>query len=102
MASLRDHQGVVLDKFNGLYQRGDVDSTPLDHFADGENFKLVGDSSFRTRDGIDISQDVNVPLSNVKRIYNYPTQIGNTLIVLTFDTVTGYGNIYHIKDSTTV
>jgi hypothetical protein len=35
-----------------------------------------------------ISQDVAVPLSNVKRIYNYPTPTGNTLIVLTYN-VTG-------------
>jgi len=98
---MRDHKPVTIDKFNGLYQRGDADNTPLDHFADGENFKLIGDSSFTTRDGIGISQDVNVPLSNIKRIYNYPTQIGNTLIVLVLDSF-NIGHIFHVVNSTLV
>lgn len=83
MPSIRDHQGITLERFNGLYQRGDLDTTPLDHFADCNNIKLIGDSSFRTRDGIGITQNVLVPLRNIKRIYNYPTQTGNTFIVLT-------------------
>jgi len=97
---LRDHEPIVIDKFNGLWQRGDVDNTPLDHFSDCENVKFVGDSSFRTRDGIGISQDVSVPLSNVKRIYNYPTQTANTLIVLIVDG--DDGKIYHVVNATTV
>lgn len=98
---LRDHQPIVIDQFNGLWARGDVDNTPLDHFSDCENIKFQGSSSFRTRDGIGISQDVLVPLLNVKRIYNYPTPDGNTLIVLTIDDV-GNGQIYHVVNSTTV
>jgi hypothetical protein len=83
MPSMRDHQGIVLEKFNGLYSRGSTDTTPLDHFADCNNIKYIDDSSFRTRDGIGITQDVLVPLRNIKRIYNYPTQTGNTFVVLT-------------------
>lgn len=97
---IRDHSGIVIDKFNGLYDRGDVDSVPSDHFTDCQNVKYIATSSFGTRDGVGISQDVAVPLSNVKRFYNYPTQTGQTLIVLTIDGTDG--NIYHVVDSTTV
>src|ERR1700681_327809 len=94
--SVRDHTGIPIDTFNGLWNRGDVDTTPPDHFSDGNNFDFVGGSSFRTRPGIAISQTVLVPLSNIKRIYNYPTQTANTLMVLTADEITGAGNIYHV------
>lgn len=98
----RDHEAIVLDSFNGLWSRGDPDRTPLDHFQDSENIKHIGSNSFGTRDGIGISQSVTVPLSNVKRIYNYPTPTRNTLIVLTYDDVVDKGKIYHVVDSTTV
>ncbi len=97
----RDHEPIVIDEFNGLWDRGDVDNTPLDHFSDCENVKFVGSSSFATRDGIGISQDVNVPLDNVKRIYNYPTNTGNTLLILTFNDATNTGSIHHVVNATT-
>lgn len=100
--AVRDHQGVVLDKFNGLWSRGDADTTPIDHFSDCDNIDFVAQSSFKTRDGIGISQSVLVPLTNIKRIYNYPTQTGNTLIVLTYDYIAGIGSIYHVVDAATV
>lgn len=99
---MREHAPIVIDQFNGLWQRGDRDSTPTDHFTECENVKYIGSTSFGTRDGIGVSQDVAVPLSNVKRIYNYPTQTGNTLIVLTFDVPSNDGKIYHIVNSTTI
>lgn len=102
MGTLRDHNSIVIEDFNGLWQRGDVDNTPLDHFSDCENIKFKGEKSFATRDGVGISQDVAVPLNNVKRIYNYPTPTGNTLIVLTYDILTNIGKIHHVKNSTTV
>ena len=102
MSNLRDHQPISIDKFNLLWQRGDKDNTPLDHFQDCENVQAIGDSSFGTRPGIGIHQSVAVPLSNVKRIYNYPTPTGNTLIVLTYDVATTTGKIYHVVNSTTV
>lgn len=98
----RDHAPIVIDKFNGLWQRGDKENTPLDHFTECENIKFVGENSFETRPGITISQEVAVPLENVKRIYNYPTQTGNTLIVLTHDPDTNEGKIYHVVNATTV
>ena len=101
MPRYRDHEPIVIDEFNGLWARGDSDNTPLDHFFDCENIKFKGSSAFGTRDGIGISQDVAVPLSNVKRIYNYPTQNGNTLIVLVINT-SSEGEIYHVVNATTV
>lgn len=98
--SVRDHDGIVLDKFNGLYDRGDKDSVPSDHFTECENIRFIADSAFGTRFGIGLSQNVAVPLKNIKRIYNYPTQKGNTLIVLAYDNDTGVGTIYHVVDST--
>ena len=98
--TLRDHPPITIDKFGGLWARGDIDNTPLDHFADCENIRFIGNSSFGTRDGIGISQTIGVPLSNVKRIYNYPTQTGNTLIVLIIDGTDG--KIYHVVNAATV
>ena len=102
MGNYRDHQPVVIDQFNGLWQRGDRDNTPLDHFAASNNIKHIGTNAIRTRYGVGISQDVAVPLSNVKRIYNYPTNSANTLIVLTYDEPTNTGEIHHVVDDTTV
>lgn len=102
MPSYHDHEGVVIDQFNGLWQRGDEENTPLDHFSACNNIKFIGTNKFKTRDGIGISQDVAVPLSNIKRIYNYPTISGNTLIVLAYDSATNTGKIYHVVSSTLV
>lgn len=100
--TVRDHQGIALDKFNGLWDLGDKDTVPKDHFSDCNNIDFVAQSSFKTRRGIAISQDVLVPLTNVRRIYNYPTQTANTLIVLTYDYDTGQGSIHHVVDKNTV
>lgn len=98
--TLRGHEPITLDQFNGLWQRGDVDTTPRDHFSDCLNLRFVGTNSFGSRYGVGISQSVAVPLSNVRRFYNYPTPTGNTLIVLTIDGTDG--KIYHVVDSATV
>ncbi len=94
---MRDHSPITIDKFNGLWSRGNTEETPLDHFSDCNNVKYIGASTFATRNGIARHQDVAVPLSNILRIYNYPTTDRQTLLVL----VSG-GNIYHVVDSTTV
>lgn len=101
-SNYRDHQPVVIDEFNGLFDQDDPQSTPLDHFQDCRNLQFIGSSSVRTRPGIGISQTVELPLTNVRRIYNYPTNTGNTLIALTYDYDDDEGSIYHIVNSTTV
>lgn len=102
MSPLRDHEPVTISEFNGLWRRGDKDNTPLDHFTDSNNIESIGSSSFGTRNGIGVHQTVAVPLGNVKRVYNYPTEDGNTLIVLVVNIVTGFGEIYHVVDRNTV
>ena len=94
---MRDHQPVVLDKFNGLWDRGDAENTPMDHFSDAVNLRYFGANSFGSRYGIGRHQNVASPLSNILRIYNYPTSDKQTILVLT----TG-GTIYHVVDSTTI
>ena len=100
--AVRDHVGISIDKFNGLWRRGDIDTTPIDHFSESDNIDFIGNNSFGTRPGIAISQSVFVPLSNIKRIYNYPTQNANTLIVLAYNSLTGIGSIHHVVDPLTV
>lgn len=97
---MRDHDPIVIDQFNGLYQRGDEEETPLDHFSDCNNIRFIGTSGFGSRFGIDHHQNVVSPLGNVTRIYNYITQDGSTLLALTWDGTTG--RIYHVVDSTTI
>jgi hypothetical protein len=99
--SFRDHPPVILSQFKGLWRRGDADTTPIDHFTDCENLNLLDNDSLATRPGIGISQDVAVPLSNVKRIYNYNTGEANTQLVLV-EEEDGDGAIYHVVDADTV
>lgn len=101
MNSFRGHPPTILSDFKGLWRRGDVDTTPLDHFADCENLALNDVNSIGTRPGIGISQDVAVPLSDVKRIYNYNTGEANTQLVLVINE-DGEGEIYHVVDSDSV
>jgi hypothetical protein len=94
---MRDHQPIVIDKFNGLWSRGNTEETPMDHFSDCLNIQYTGSATFKTRNGIGRHQDVASPLTNILRIYNYATSDKNTILVL----VDG-GEIYHVVDSTTV
>lgn len=94
---MRDHQPLAIEKFNGLWNQGDIEETPMDHFSDCSNLKYIGGSSFGSRDGIGRHQNIGAPLSNILRMYNYPTTDKNTVLVL----VSG-GSIYHIVDSVTM
>lgn len=69
----------------------------MDHFSECWNLKFIGDNAFGTRDGIGLHQALATPVTDILRIYNYPTADKQTLLVLT----TG-GNIYHVVDSLTV
>lgn len=98
--TVRDHTGIAIDTFKGLWDRGDKDSTPRDHFTEANNLDHIGTASIGIRPGIGISQTVAVPLSNIRRIYNYLTPTGNTLIVLAIDG--SNGKIYHVVSPTLV
>lgn len=99
---MRDHEGKPINNFNGLFDRGDPENTPADHFQGSNNLRHKG-KSVMTRDGIILSQDINAvtPLQNVRRIYNYPTLTANTLLVLSYDPNTNIGTVKHVVDTTT-
>lgn len=94
---MRDHDAIKLEKFNGLWSRGNVDETPMDHFSDCNNLQYIGDHTFAVRDGVGRHQEVASPLSNILRLYNYATNTANTLLVLTSG-----GKIYHVVDANTM
>jgi|PlaIllAssembly_1097288.scaffolds.fasta_scaffold00172_4 hypothetical protein len=94
---MREHEPIRLESFNGLYNRGTIVDTPLDHFSECWNLKFIGDNAFGSRDGIGLHQSLATPTQNILRIYNYPTADKQTLLVLT----TG-GKIYHVVDGLTV
>src|SRR3989304_6682858 len=93
---MRDHTPVAISEFNGLWRRGDPDTTPIDHFSNCENIKF-DQNEFSTRNGVRIYQESAVPLGNILRLYNYITPSGNTLLTL----VEG-GDIYHSVGPLTV
>lgn len=96
MPGLRDHPPIVIEDFNGLWDRGDDESAPSDHFIQADNIQFFN-SGVETRDPLEKYQDVLVPLRKVLRVYNYVMQTGQSLLVLTEG-----GTIYHIIGRTTV
>lgn len=94
---MREHEPIRFDSFNGLYNRGTIVDTPMDHFSECTNLQFIGDNAFGSRDGIGLHQDVVAPIQNILRIYNYATADAQTLLVLTSG-----GKIYHVVDATTV
>jgi hypothetical protein len=95
-----EHQALSIEEFKGLFDQGDIEQVPVDHFSDCQNIDFLAVGGFKSRPGIDRHQSVVAPLGNVVRIYNYITQDKNTLLALTYDGTTG--NIYHVVDGATV
>ena len=81
MLALRDHERIVIEEFNGWWDRGDDESAPSDHFTEADNIQYFN-SGVETRDPIDKYQSVTIPLLKIKRLYNYVMQSGQSLIVL--------------------
>lgn len=92
---MRDHAPITIDDFNGLWQRGDADACPLDHFLEATNIQYF-EGGFQTRDGIDLYQAAGF-LGNILRIHPYKMQTGLTLLVLTVG-----GDIHHVVSTTVV
>jgi hypothetical protein len=88
MPGLRDHKPVVIEQFGGLWARGDAESAPSDHFIQADNVQYFN-SGFETRDPLDKYSISS--LGNVRRVYDYVMQTGQSLLVL----IDG-GLIYHI------
>lgn len=57
----RDHSPIVISKFNGLYDRGDDDVCPADHFTVCQNVSFVKQDGPRTRDGLILSNTIDSP-----------------------------------------
>lgn len=96
----RGHQPIPLEGFKGLWDQGDIEEVPPNHFTFANNVRYVGSGSIATRWGVAPHQNVVAPLGNVVRIYNYVTQDANTYLALTY--ISGIGRLYHVVDSTTV
>jgi hypothetical protein len=99
---MRDHVELILDAFNGLWNQGDEEEVPQDHFRDSENVVALAKSGFQSRPGVGLHQLAVAPLASVLRIYNYVTTTANTLLVLCQNTTGTTGLIYHVVNSTTV
>jgi hypothetical protein len=93
---LRDHKPLIIEQFNGWWDRGDDESAPSDHFIVADNVQYFN-SGVETRDPVDRYQNVANPLLKIRRVYNYVMQTGQSLLVLTDG-----GKIYHLVGSTTV
>src|SRR3990167_5989512 len=82
---MRDHEPIEITEFNGLWKRGDRESTPEDHFSDCNNIEFI-ESGFQSRPGIaalDID-DACDNLQNVVRMYTYLRPDRQSLLVLNF------------------
>src|SRR6188768_2274344 len=82
---LRDHDGIVIEEFKGLWARGDEDSCPLDHFNESHNVTYK-ESLVETRPGL----NTFIAKNDVLRMYNYKTQEVEGLLILT-----SAGSIFH-------
>ena len=96
MPGQRDHEPVVIESFNGLWDRGDAESCPLDHFTQADNIQFFH-SGFRTRDAVDKYQTETAALGRIVRVYNYVMQTGQSLLVLREG-----GDIFHLIAPSTV
>lgn len=96
----RGHRPITLESFKGLWNQGDPEEVPPDHFVEATNIRYIGGGTIATRFGVAPHQNVVAPLGNVVRVYNYVAQDANTLLALTWDGTTG--RLYHVVDTTTV
>ena len=95
MPGTRDHDPLVIEDFEGWWQRGDPESAPSDHFVQADNIQYVH-SAVETRDGLTNYYADPSATFRIFRVYNYVTQKGQSLIAL------GYGgNIIHFTGPNT-
>jgi hypothetical protein len=98
MARTRDHEPLVIENFDGWWNRGDPESAPSNHFIQADNIQYFH-SGVETRDGL-INYITNaLPVFKVLRIYNYVTMKGQTLLILVKDSAAAAdGKIYHVDN----
>lgn len=81
MPGIRDHEPIVIEEFQGWWDRGDPESAPSDHFVVANNIQYFS-SGLESRDPIDKYQVETNHLTKIRRIYNYVMQTGQSLLVL--------------------
>src|SRR6188474_2716337 len=91
MPGTRDHEPLVIEDFDGWWAKGDPESAPSNHFTQADNIQYF-QSGFETRYGIVPYVASPTVVLKPKRQYNYTTQQGDTLLLLSEG-----GKIYHIK-----
>jgi hypothetical protein len=91
---MRDHQPIVIDKFNGLWKRdataSNPDSCPLDHFPDCKNLRF-NQNGVETRRGIEPFLEIPAIL----RMYTFNQENGQSILALDSS-----GNIYDSGSAT--
>lgn len=82
---LESHKPVILNKFNGLFNRGDNNSVPIDHAQSAQNL-IYSEDSCETRHGVDL----DVTIGSVVRwvTYKRPGEASRKLIL------TSSGDLY--------
>lgn len=88
---MRGHDPILIEQFNGLWARGDADSTPPDHFVDCNNIQYI-ESGFATRDAIEPFYNPRADgVRKIVRMYTFNTSTDDGLI-----TLDDSGNFYHV------
>lgn len=90
---MRDHLPVVIQEFNGTFDRGSDDVVPIDHFIDSQNV-LFTQLGCGTRKGFTL----NTTLANIRRVHLY-TRINAAQRLLILDSA---GNIFDATASLTI
>lgn len=101
MAKVREHNPIVIEEINGLWARGDEESCPTDHLLLANNIQFFH-SGIGMRTAVKpyarLGTGGGFPsLARTKRVYNFITQRGQTLLVM----VDG-GAIYHVVTATEI
>jgi hypothetical protein len=88
---MRGHAPILIEEFNGLWRRGDADSTPPDHFSEATNVEYI-ESGFQTRQGIEpYYNPQEAGTYDIVRMYTFNTESDDGLI-----TLDSSGNFYHV------
>jgi hypothetical protein len=82
---MRDHSGLKITQFNGLFDRGDDEVVPVDHFLSCQNLMFTS-RGFETRDG----SSLDLTKANIRRIAIFRL-VGQAQRLLILD---NSGNIY--------
>lgn len=106
MGQVREHEPIIIEEINGLWNRGDPETCPTDHFLATDDVNFIH-SGVRTRTGISpylvgtMSSGTH-DFRRIVRMYNFVTQDSTTIIALEihvqgFPFNTRTGRFHHIR-----